>query len=515
MTWQKEVDELRLREAMAREMGGEEKVKRQHDAGRLTVRERLALLLDPDSWHEIGGLAGVAKYDDQGGLERFSPSNTLFGRGRVDGRTVVVSADDFTVRGGAADASFHEKQRAAEQLANEYRLPMIRLIEGTGGGGSVKTIDAMGYTYLPTLPGFDYLVSNLATVPVVALGCGPVAGLGAARLVSSHYSILIKDQSQMFVAGPPVVAATGENLTKEELGGSRIHTRNGAIDDEATSEQDAFERCRCFLSYLPSSIHELPARRATDDDPARREDWLIGAVPRDRRRVYKMRPIVEALVDRGTFFEIGRYNGPSVITAFVRLDGWPIALVASDPFVLGGLWTAASAEKLVRFLDLAQTFHLPIVHLVDNPGFIVGSKAEQDGTMRYGARAIAALYQVKVPWCTVVIRKAFGVAGAAHGNPDRYRYRYAWPSADWGSLPLEGGIEAAYKSDLAAAENPEQLRSEIMRRMELVRSPFRTAEKYLVEEIIDPRDTRPILCEFANLAAPLREVGASAFGLRP
>src|SRR5262249_35824535 len=154
---------------------------------------------------------------------------------------------------------------------------------------SVKTIADTGFTYLPTLPGFDWLVSNLATVPVVALGCGPVAGLGAARLVTSHYSILVKEQAQMFVAGPPVVLATGEKVTKEELGGSRIHTRNGAIDDEAESEDDAFQRCRRFLSYLPSSIHELPPRAPCDDDPKRREDWLIEAVPRDRRRVYKMR----------------------------------------------------------------------------------------------------------------------------------------------------------------------------------------------------------------------------------
>src|SRR5262245_15054126 len=339
---------------MAREMGGPEKIDRQHQAGRLTVRERLALLLDPDSWHEIGALAGVARYDPEGQLERFTPSNTLFGRGRIDGRPVVVSADDFTVRGGAADASIHDKQSAAEQLANEYRLPLIRLVEGTGGGGSVKTLESMGYTYLPMMPGWDWVVANLATVPVVALGLGPVAGLGAARLVTSHYSILVKERAQMFVAGPPVVAAAGEQVTKEELGGSRIHTRNGAVDDEAESEEDAFARCRRFLSYLPSSIHELPARGATNDDPGRRDEWLLEAVPRDRRRVYKMRPIVEAVVDRGTFFEVGRHNGPSVITGLARLDGWPVVVVGSDPFVLGGLWTSASSNKLVRFLDLAE-----------------------------------------------------------------------------------------------------------------------------------------------------------------
>ena len=515
MSWQKEVDELRRRQAMAREMGGEAKVRRQHDAGRLTVRERFDRLLDPGSFREIGSISGFGEYDDQGELIKLSPTNILYGRGRIDGRPVVVNGDDFTVRGGAADASIHDKQIAAEQLAHEFRLPLVKLIEGTGGGGSVRTVETAGYTYLPHLIGWDHAVANLATVPVVGLGLGPVAGLGAARLVNSHYSLLIKGQAQMFVAGPPVVAAAGEKLTKEELGGSQIHTRIGAVDDEAASEDEAFAMCRAFLSYLPSSVYDLPERRPLDDDPERREEWLIEAVPRDRRRVYKMRPILDALADRGSVFEIGRHYGRSVITALTRFDGWPVGIVASNPFELGGLWTATAAEKIVRFLDLTQTFHLPVVHLVDNPGFVVGSRAEQDGTIRAGARALAAIYQVRGPWCTVVIRKAFGVAGAGHANHARYRYRYAWPSADWGSLPIEGGIEAAYKADLEAAEDPKAMLDDILRRLNQVRSPFRTAEKYGVEEIIDPRETRSVLCEFANLAAPLRQAGPVGFGLRP
>jgi propionyl-CoA carboxylase beta chain len=515
MSWEKEVDELRRRQEMAREMGGPEKVRRQHDAGRLTIRERFDRLLDPGSFREIGSIAGFGEYDERGELRKLSPSNLLYGRGAIDGRPVVVSGDDFTVRGGAADASIHEKQIAAEQLANEYRLPIVRLIEGTGGGGSVKTIEAAGYTYLPNLIGWDHAVSNLATVPVVSLGMGPVAGLGAARMVTSHYSVLIKGQSQMFVAGPPVVAAAGEKLSKEELGGSQIHARNGAVDDEVADEREAFARCRAFLSYLPSSIDQLPPRAVSGDDPGRREDWLIGAIPRDRRRGYKMRPILEAIVDRDSVFEIGQWYGRSVITALARLDGWPVAVIASNPFELGGLWTAASSEKVIRFVDLAQTFHLPVVHLVDNPGFMVGSRAEQEATIRVGARALAAIYQARVPWCTVVVRKAFGVAGAGHGNHARYRYRYAWPSADWGSLPIEGGVQAAYKAELAAAADPAAMLEEILGRLNQVRSPFRTAERYLIEEMIDPRDTRPLLCEFATLAAPLRQPGPSAFGLRP
>jgi len=515
MSWEKEIEELRERERRAREMGGAEKIQRQRDAGRLTVRERIAALLDENSFHELGAIAGFARYDEHGNMTAFQPGNFVFGRGKIDRRPVVVGGDDFTVRGGASDAAISQKQIAAEQMANELRLPIVRLIEGTGGGGSVKSLESAGFTYIPANPGWNFVVDNLNTVPVVSLGLGPVAGLGAARMVTSHYSLLVEGVSQMFVAGPPVVAAIGENLTKEELGGSRIHAQIGAVDDQVASEQEAFQFTRKFLSYLPSSVYELPPRGKLQTDTHRREEFLIEAVPRDRRHVYKMRPIVEAVVDKGSFFEIGKLHGRSIITGFARLDGWPVAIVASDPFVLGGIWTAASATKLERFVSLAETFHLPVVHFVDIPGFAIGKQAEKEGTIRAGARALAALYQASVPWCTVIIRKAFGVAGAGNQNHTRFHYRYAWPSADWGSLPIEGGIEAAYKSDLAASDNPAQLLEDIKERLNRVRSPFRSAEKFNVEEIIDPRETRPLLCEFANLAAPLRTPGPPRALFRP
>lgn len=515
MSWRRDIDELRRREELARGMGGPDKIKRQRDAGRLTIRERIEALLDAGSFHEIGAISGRATYDEHGKLLDLAPANTIIGRGAIDGRPVVLSGDDFTVRGGAADAAIHAKQVAAEQMANELRLPIVRLIEGTGGGGSVKTLETAGYTYVPANPAWEWVTANLATVPVVSLVLGPVAGLGAARAVASHYSMMVTGLSQLFVAGPPVVAGVGEEVDKEGLGGSDIHTRNGAIDDEVASEHEAFERTRRFLAYLPSSVHELAARGAAADDPERREDWLIEAVPRDRRSVYKMRPIIEAVVDRDSFFEMGRMNGRSVITGLARLDGWPVALMAADPYIHGGCWTAGAAHKVVRFVDFAEAFHLPVVHLVDNPGFVIGSEAERAATIRHGARALAAIYQAGVPWCSVIVRKVFGVAGAAHSNAARFQYRYAWPSADWGSLPIEGGIEAAYKAELEAADDPAALRAEIEQRLNRVRSPFRTAEVFGVEELIDPRDTRPLLCEFARLAAPLRRAGPSAFPLRP
>lgn len=515
MSWEADLEELRRRQALTQLMGGEERVAKHKSLGKLTVRERIDALLDPGSFHEIGSITGSAEYGPDGKMTGFTPVPFLFGRGLIDGRTVVVAGDDFTVRGGSADMAGKRKQEVSEQMARELRLPIIRLIDGSGGGGSVKTYEQTGFTYVPANPAWDDVVANLATVPVVSLALGSVAGLGAARVVTSHYSMIVKGTAQMFTAGPPVVKQIGEDLTKEELGGSSIHAKNGAVDDEVESEAEGFARARQFLSYLPSSVFDVPPRGARTDDPARREEMLIKVVPQSRRQVYKMRSIIEAVFDKGSFFEIGRQHGRSSITGLARLDGWPVAVLASDPFLYGGAWTAESSMKVVRFIDLAETFHLPVVHLADIPGFRIGLEAEQAATIRHGARAMTAIYQATAPWCTILIRKAFGVAGAAMSNATRLPFRYAWPSGDWGSLPLEGGIEAAYRRDLEASDDPVKLRAEIDERLNRVRSPFRTAEKFGIEELIDPRDTRKVLCEFANLAAPLRTAGQRGAAYRP
>ncbi len=443
------------------------------------------------------------------------PANFVMGRGRVDGRPVVVGGDDFTVRGGAADASIFQKQVHAERMARELRMPIVRLVDGSGGGGSVKSLETERRSFVPFNPGWEHVVANLATVPVVSCCLGSVAGLGAARVVTSHYSIMVKESSQLFVAGPPLVARLGEDVDKETLGGSTIHTRNGAVDDEVATEGEAFARVRRFLSYLPSSVDELPPRVETTDDPQRRDESLLSAIPRERRKVYKVRSIIDAVVDRDSWFELGRFNGRSAVTGLARLDGRPVAVLANDPYFYGGGWTASASEKVTRFVDLAETFHLPVVHFVDNPGFVIGTDAEKAATIRYGARALAAIYQATTPWCSVIVRKVYGVAGAAHQGASKLSYRFAWPSGNWGSLPLEGGIEAAYKAQLEASDDPVALRAEIEQRLTARQSPFKTAEAFLVEEIIDPRDTRPLLCEFAELAARVQRSGPTAHGLRP
>ncbi len=507
MTWKPEVEELRQRRKMAEQMGGPEKVARQHSRGKLDARARIKGLVDPGSFREIGKIAGKGHYGPDGELLDLSPSNLVFGRANIENRPVVASADDFTVRGGAADAAIHRKFVQCEQMAHTLKIPLIRMIDGTGGGGSVKTLEEIGATYVPATPGWVEIVKNLETVPVVALALGPTAGLGAARVVASHYSIMVKGLSQLFAAGPAVVEAIGEASDKESLGGSAIHTRNGVVDEEVGSEQEAFARARRFLSYLPSHVGQHAPRIVNGDPTDRREQALVDLVPREAKQVYSMRRVLDAVFDKGSVFEMGKLWGRAAITAFARLDGWPVAVVASDPSFLGGSWEAKTSEKVERFIKLADQFRLPVVHLVDNPGFMIGLAAETSGTIRYGVNAMNTIYKATVPLCCVVIRRAYGIAGSAMSNAEAFQYRFAWPSGDWGSLPIEGGIEVAYKSEIEAAEDPQAHLEAIRERLNRVRSPFRTAEKFGIEDIIDPRETRPLLCEFADLA--WRALGAA------
>ena len=475
-------------------------------SGRLTVRERIERLFDAGSFHETGALAGRGTYGEDGELTDFLPANTIVGQGRIDGRRAVVQGDDFTVRGGAADAAIWEKAVYAERMAHDLRLPLIRLVDGTGGGGSVKTLEQMGFSYVPPLPGFDLVVENLSTVPVAAAALGPVAGLGAARVVCSHFSVIVEETAQLFVAGPPVVAMAGmgETPDKEELGGARMQARAGAVDNVAADEDDALDQLRRFLSYLPDNVWEAPPVAATSDDPptaARRSSCPSSRATSGAptRCAASSRPCSTAARSSSSAPAFGR----PTITCLARLGGRPVGVLASDPEHYGGGVTADAAEKTARFVDMCDQFHLPVVNFVDVPGFVIGTAAERAGTIRRGSRGLFAVVQATVPWVSILVRKVYGVAGAGHGDGSRLNLRFAWPSGNWGSLPMAGGLEAAYRRELEAAEDPAALREEIAARLEAVTSPFRTAERFSVEEIIDPRDTRPILCDWAERAHEL------------
>src|SRR5437764_4817208 len=271
MSWQPELDELRRRQEMTKRMGGADKVKRQHDGGRRTGRERIGRLVDKASCREIGSIGGKAEYDGSNDLVELMPANAVMGRAKIDGRHVAVTGDDFTVRGGSADATIKEKDIFIERYANQYRVPLIRMIEGSGGGGSVKTIETTGRANVPGVRGWEWGVQNMGAVPTVGLGLGSVAGLGAARLAATHYSVMVKEISAMFVAGPPVVnRLRAKQYDKQELGGLEVQLRPGAIDEAVDSEDEAFAAARRFLSYLPSSVYEAPPRGPVTDSADRR-----------------------------------------------------------------------------------------------------------------------------------------------------------------------------------------------------------------------------------------------------
>ncbi|MEL7158452.1 MAG: carboxyl transferase domain-containing protein [Actinomycetota bacterium] len=521
--WQAEIDELAHRRQLAEEMGGAERVARQHHFGKLTIRERFDAFADPDTFSEVGATAGVATYDDDGTMTGFTPSNFLVGVAEIDGRPVVLSGDDFTVRGGSSELSIPAKRDFSEGVALELGLPHIRLVDGMGGGGSVKSMEMAGRPLIPQVKGFEMVGAHLATAPSVSLALGSVAGIGAARVALSHYSVIVAETAQMMIAGPALVEQAGQpEVTKEDLGHARVHTANGAIDDMAESEGEAFAMAKRFLSYLPRNVEHSAPRGATDDPVDRADEALASIVPRNERRIFDMRTVLTSVVDReadggSSFFEIGRHWGRSIICGLARLDGWPVAVFAEDPKIYGGAWTADGCQKLIRLLDLASTFHLPVVHLEDCPGFLIGKAAEDSATIRHGSRALLALGQLTTPFTTVVIRKAFGVAGAANRKPGSTHFRWSWPSGRWGSLPVQGGIEVAYKAELAELEGEEAAArvAEIRQHLDQLSSPFRSAEDFSIDDIIDPRQTRPVLCRWANLVADARGTGPVAFGYRP
>jgi len=500
MWWEKE---LSRRTAFALAMGGPKNVNRQHERGQLTARERIDELVDTGSWHEVGMFTGKASYDEDHGLVSFVPANVVVGTGRIDSRDVALVAEDFTVRGGSSEATSPEKWQYIERFALEYKLPLVRLVETAGG--SINLLKQSGGTKIPGYPHWP-LADLLGVVPVVGVALGASAGLGAVRVVCSHFSVMVAGTSFVFAGGPAVVKpGVGEDVTKEQLGGASVHARgSGVADNEAADEKDAFEQIRTFLSYLPSSVFELPPVRARDDNPDRADDYLATAVPESKRRAYDMRKVMRSIFDSGSLFEIGKYNGRSQITALARLDGHPVAVLANDPTQLGGALTAEASEKIIRFVDMADTFHLPVINLVDQPGTYVGTQAEAKGTVRKGIRAQLAMEQATVPWASVFVRRAFGLAGSAYGPLGRpVNWRVAWPSAYWGSIPIEGGVEAAYREDIETSSDPKGRRDELIRGFEYLENPFLTAEKFGINDIIDPRQTRSVLCRWVLQAYKL------------
>ena len=520
MSWEKEVREIEKRRALAQAQGGVEGIAKQHKQGRLTVRERIDRLLDAGSFQEHGKMAGGARLGADGEVVEFTPANYVIGFGNVNDRRVTVGGEDFTLKGGSPNASGLRKSIYAEHLAVQFRVPLIRLLEG--GGGSVDTSEADPNK--PKTVGdpvydphrFAIIADAMGVVPCVSAAVGPVAGFPAGRLVASHFSVMVRDISQVMIGGPALVErAFGRLLSKEELGGAAVHASSGVIDNIADDEDGAFEQIRSFLSYLPQNAWQRSPRVECLDPTQRRDDELLSIVPRDQRQPFAVTEILERVVDQGSLFVIAPTYGPSIVVGLARINGQSVGVVANDCRHVAGAMTAAAAQKVRRLIELCDSFHLPIVNIIDEPGFMIGPDAEQNGTIRYGMAAVAAAAQATVPWASVLIRKSFGVASAAHYGANNYRLD--WPSAQYGALPIEGGVAVAYRRQIAEAADPQALRRELEEKLAKTRSPYPSAESFAVHELIDPRDTRPALCDWIEWIQPQLDTLCTpvTFGMRP
>jgi acetyl-CoA carboxylase carboxyltransferase component len=506
MSWEAAYTELDMRRASARKMGGEDRLARQKELGKLNVRERVEKLLDPGTFREFGMTTGKGKNDPQGNLVSFIASNAVTGTGRIANRKVMISGDDYTIGAGSSEATVADKWLYAERMAYQFRMPLIRMVDTAGG--SVRLIEQQQSTKIPGYPTWP-VIPLLSTVPVVGAALGACAGLGAVKVSCAHFSVIVENVGQVFAAGPPVVKqGLNQTVTKEELGGAKVAAKAGSVNNIAKSEEDAFDQIQRFLSYLPRNVWQAPPVTECVDDPWRMDEKLDDAIPENKRTPYQIRKILEKIVDKDSLFEMSRLFGGSTLTCLARLNGYPVGVMANDPMVMGGAMTNKSAMKIERFVDLCDTFHIPIVNFTDQPGLMIGLEAESAGTVPIAYRAAGAIEQATVPWISIIIRRAFGVGGGLHGpkfgpNGQSLNLRYAWPSAIWGSIPVEGGVAAAYRRDIEAAEDPEAKRQELENYYHKLASPFRTAEKFGIVDIIKPSETRALLCDWIEDAYEL------------
>ena len=467
-------------------MGGEEKLSRRLAAGQLNARQRIEGLLDPESFREIGTLAGgvVDPGDPPAPCDGFPA-----GFGAIEGRPVLVGAEDFTVMGGSIGLAAADKRTRLTQLAAQERVPLVFILEGAGHR---MTNALKGHGRTPN--DLQGLVDLSGRVPSVCLVMGPSAGHGALSAPLMDF-VVMSEGASLFTAGPPLVkAATGEEVTKTELGGPEVHVRrSGVAHNRAATEQEALATARRYLGYFPSNAWEPAPSGAGGAEAERRLDEILALIPPDPRKPYKMKRVLELLVDADSLLNVQPEFGTTMITALAFLGGRSVAIVANDPMSKAGSIDRDGALKAARFLEIAGSFQLPVIFLADNPGVLAGSAAEREGAMRAAARMFAAQHRLPGPKLHVTLRKAFGFGSSIMAmNPfDDQTLSLAFPGAILGAMPARGGGDAA-KADAALQQELDA--------HELA-GPYRVASTLGFDEVIDPRELRNALLSGLRLSA--------------
>jgi acetyl-CoA/propionyl-CoA carboxylase carboxyl transferase subunit len=503
-TVEERIEELRARKAALEDRARKDAVRKQHEKGKLTARERILLLLDRDSFSETDPFAVHRSHEF--GMERNRPAGdgVVTGWGTVDGRRVFVASQDFSVFGGSLGEVHAQKICKVQDLAMSTGAPFIQINDSGGARIQEGAASLAGYGYV-----FERNVRASGVIPQISIIMGPCAGGAVYSPAITDFTFMVRETSHMFITGPDVIkAVTGEEVSFEELGGAMTHaSKSGVASFVSQDEEECLAMVRHLLSFLPSNNLEDPPAYAAVDDPGRRDEGLTHLIPDSAKEPYDMHEVVRRVVDDGEFFEVFPFWAMNVVVGFARLDGRSVGIVANQPKVLAGTLDIESAEKASRFVRFCDAFNVPIVTFVDVPGFLPGTQQEYGGIIRHGAKLLYAFAEATVPRMTVITRKAYGgaylVMNSKHLRAD---VSFAWPTAEIAVMGPDGAVNIVFKKELDKADDPPARRAELIADyQEKFATPYVAAERGFVDDVIEPANTRPRLVTALRMLASKRE----------
>lgn len=483
------IEELRNKRALSRAKGGPERIKKQHEAGRNTAQERLEILLDPGSFRELDAFVTHRGHDFGLDKKKFLGDSVITGWGTINGRLVYCFSQDFTVMGGSLSEVHAQKICKIMDMAMKTGAPVIGMNDSGGARIQEGVLSLGGY-------GEIFLRNTLASgvVPQISLIMGPCAGGAVYSPALTDFTIMVNETSYMYITGPDVVkSVTHEEVTHDQLGGAMIHaSRSGVCHLVAENEMQALLLVRELLSYLPQNNLEDPPFVHTNDDPLRADVELDTMVPDNPNKPYDVKEVINHIVDDGVFFEIHPYYAPNIVVGFARLGGHSVGIVANQPMILAGVLDIDASEKAARFIRFCDSFNVPIITLVDVPGYMPGTVQEYAGIIRCGAKLVYAYSEATVAKLTVIMRKAYGgayiVMSSKHLRAD---LNLAWPTAEIAVMGPEGAVNVVFRREIDEAEDAAARRTELVQEYrEKLASPYVAAERGFIDDVIEPRDTR-------------------------
>jgi propionyl-CoA carboxylase beta chain len=496
--------QLREVKAQSRLGGGAERIEAQHQRGRLTARERIDLLMDKGSFREIDAFVEHRTTDFGLDKQKYLSDSVVTGWGTIDGRLIYIYSQDFTVFGGSLGEVHAEKICKILDMAMKNGAPVIGLNDSGGARIQEGVVSLGGYADI-------FLRNTLASgvIPQISVIMGPCAGGAVYSPALTDFIIMVRGSSYMFVTGPEVVkAVTHEEVSFEELGGASVHAEvSGVCHLSADSEADALYLIRKLLSYLPQNNMEDPPFAPNGDDPLRMEEALDSLIPDDPGKAYDIKEVIRPIIDDGQFFEIHESYAQNIVVGFARLGGHSIGIIANQPAVLAGVLDIHSSEKAARFVRFCDAFNLPIVTFVDVPGFMPGTRQEHGGIIRAGAKLLYAYCEATVPKLTVVTRKAYGgaydVMSSKHIRGD---VNLAWPSAEIAVMGPDGAVNIIFRKELAQADDPTRRKAELVAEYrQKFANPYVAASRGYIDDVIEPRETRPRLINALEMLANKRD----------